>query len=55
MAEVKRLSKIAGELGVGVNTLVEFLQKKGYADYNPNTKVNDDVVSLLEKEFSKDF
>lgn len=54
MAEVKRLSKIAGELGVGVNTLVEFLQKKGYADYNPNTKVNDDVVSLLEKEFSKD-
>lgn len=54
MAEGKRLSKLAGELGVGVNTLVDFLQKKGYTDYNPNTKVNEDVITLLEREYSKD-
>jgi hypothetical protein len=40
---------------VGVQTLVEFLQKKGVeVDNNPNTKISDEHYNLLVKEFSKD-
>jgi translation initiation factor IF-2 len=53
--QVKRLSKIAKELNVGINTMVEFLQKKGIElDTNPNSKVPANVYSMLLKEYSTD-
>jgi translation initiation factor IF-2 len=58
MAEGKatRLSKIAREFNVGINTIVEFLHKKGYdIDSNPNTKVTDDIYVILMEEYSSDF
>ena len=40
MAE--RLSKVARNLNVGINTLVEFLHKKGITvEANPNTKMRE--------------
>ena len=50
-----RLSKLAREFNVGINTIVEFLQKKGFdISPNPNTKVTEDAVQLLEKEYKVD-
>lgn len=55
MAGGIRISKIQSEFGVGVNTIVEFLQKKGFdVDNNPNTKVSEKMYALLEDEFKKD-
>jgi translation initiation factor IF-2 len=50
-----RLSKIAKELNVGISTVVDFLQKKGYEiPSDPNYKITDTEEELLYKEFSKD-
>ena len=50
-----RLSKLAREFNVGIHTIVEFLHKKGFdIDSNPNTKVTEDAVQLLEKEYKVD-
>ncbi len=50
-----RLSKLAREFNVGIHTIVEFLHKKGFdIDSNPNTKVTEDAVRLLEKEYKID-
>jgi translation initiation factor IF-2 len=50
-----RLSKLAREFNVGIHTIVEFMQKKGFEiDSNPNTKVTSEAVSLLEKEYKID-
>lgn len=50
-----RLSKLAREFNVGINTIVESLHKKGYKiDINPNTKVSAEAVELLEKEYKVD-
>ena len=50
-----RLSKLARQFNVGIHTIVEFLHKKGYEiDSNPNTKVEEDAVQLLEKEYKVD-
>ena len=55
MAVVQRLSKVARECNVGISTIVEFLHKKGIEiDMNPNTKVSEDIVELLKKEFRVD-
>ncbi len=57
MTEYKplRLSKIARDFGVGVNTVLEFLHKKGIAaDDGPNTKIELDVFQILQKEYSGD-
>jgi translation initiation factor IF-2 len=51
----KRLGKIAREFNVGISTIVEFLNKKGVSiDPNPNSKIEDNVYTLLRKEYSKD-
>jgi translation initiation factor IF-2 len=51
----KRLSKLARDFNVGIHTIVEFLHKKGHdIDPNPNTKVSDDLVFILEKEYKSD-
>ena len=51
----ERISKIARTLNVGVSTAVEFLHKHGIeVDGNPNTRITDEAVELLTKEFSGD-
>lgn len=50
-----RLSKLAREFNVGIHTIVEFLHKKGFdIDSNPNTKVTEVALKLLEKEYKVD-
>ncbi len=50
-----RLGKAAGELNVGLPTLVEFLSKKGIKiDSNPNTRLEPEHFDLLCKEFAAD-
>lgn len=50
-----RLSKLAKEFNVGITTIVEFLHKKGHdIENNPNAKVGSEIVTILEKEYSKD-
>ncbi len=50
-----RLNKVTRDLNVGIQTVVEFLQKKGYEiEANPNTKISDEQFSLLVTEFSTD-
>ncbi len=50
-----RLIKVSKDLNVGINSLVEFLQKKGFAvEANPNTKIDDEQYDFLVNEFGKD-
>ena len=50
-----RLNKVTRDLNVGITTVVEFLQKKGYAiEANPNTKITEEQYAELVKEFSTD-
>jgi translation initiation factor IF-2 len=47
-----RLNKITRELNVGIGTLVEFLQKKGFeVENNPNAKISGEAYMLLVEEF----
>ena len=40
---------------MGIATVVEFLQKKGYTvESNPNTKISEEQYAMLVKEFSTD-
>ena len=42
-------------MNVGIATVVEFLQKKGYTvEANPNTKISEEQYAVLVKEFSTD-
>ena len=42
-------------MNVGIATVVEFLQKKGYTvEANPNTKISEEQYAILVKEFSTD-
>ncbi|MDP4865478.1 MAG: translation initiation factor IF-2 [Crocinitomicaceae bacterium] len=50
-----RLGKAAGELNVGMSTLVEFLGSKGIKiDVSPNTKLEEEHYDILRKEFAAD-
>jgi translation initiation factor IF-2 len=50
-----RLSKLAKELNVGIQTIVEFLHKKGFVvDSNPNSKISEEACLLLQKEYKSD-
>ncbi|MEX2484421.1 MAG: translation initiation factor IF-2 [Brumimicrobium sp.] len=52
---VKRLSKIARELNVGIATLVDFLGSQGIEiDSNPNTKLEPEHVEILSEQFADD-
>jgi len=54
MAKTK-ISKIAKDLNVGLPTVFEFLNKNDITiDESPNTRVEDDIVEMLLKEFDKD-
>ncbi|WP_321436034.1 translation initiation factor IF-2 [uncultured Bacteroides sp.] len=50
-----RLNKVTRDLNVGITTVVEFLQKKGFSiEANPNTKITEEQYAILVKEFSTD-
>jgi translation initiation factor IF-2 len=50
-----RLNKVTRNLNVGLSTVVEFLQKKGFpTEESPNAKISDEEYELLIKEFNKD-
>ena len=47
-----RLIQVAKEFNVGLNTITDFLHKKGIkSDGSPNTLVDDATYAVLEKEF----
>lgn len=53
--EVKRLSKVAREFNVGINTLVEFLSSKGVqVENNPNSKIDSSTYQVLVGEFQSE-
>ncbi len=50
-----RLNKVAKELNVGIQTIVEYLQKKGHkVETNPNAKISQEMYDELLVEFSSD-
>ncbi|MDE6515549.1 MAG: translation initiation factor IF-2 [Bacteroidales bacterium] len=50
-----RLSKAAKEFNIGVQTVIEFLGKKGHEiDSNPNSKLTAEQYALLAKEYQSD-
>ena len=50
-----RLNKVTRDLNVGITTVVEFLQKKGYTiGASPNAKITEEQYAVLVKEFSTD-
>ncbi|GAB4251332.1 MAG: translation initiation factor IF-2 [Vicingaceae bacterium] len=51
----KRLSKVAREFNLGINTIVEFLSSKGYkVESNPNSKIDESMYEILMNEFQSD-
>ena len=50
-----RLNKVTRDLNVGITTVVEFFQKKGYTiEASPNAKITEEQYAVLVKEFSTD-
>ena len=51
-----RLNKVTKEFNIGLQTAVEFLQKKGFNEIeaNPNFKITEEQYALLQGEFSSD-
>ena len=50
-----RLSKAAREFNVGVNTVIDFLGKKGFDDsFNPNSKLDPKMIALLVEEYQSE-
>ena len=51
----KRLNKVAREFNVSISTIVEFLASNGHEiDSKPTTKIDGEVLSILEQEFADD-
>ncbi|MDR2085221.1 MAG: translation initiation factor IF-2 [Bacteroidales bacterium] len=52
---VRRISKVAKEFNVGINTIIEFLKKKGYKDdFGPTSKLDEAMFKLVASEFQGD-
>ena len=50
-----RLSKVARELNVGIQTIAEYLEGRGVEiEAKPNSKIEPDVYTMLEQAFQKD-
>ncbi|MBE0648517.1 MAG: translation initiation factor IF-2 [Bacteroidales bacterium] len=50
-----RLSKAAREFNIGISTVLEFLNKKGFKlDRDPNAKLSQEMYSLLMSEFASE-
>ncbi|MFA5814398.1 MAG: translation initiation factor IF-2 [Bacteroidales bacterium] len=55
MSEVKRLSRVAKECNVGIQTIVDFLHKKGFdIENSPNAKIPPEALVLVMKEYQND-
>ncbi len=53
--KAKRLNKVAKEYNISISTIVEFLNTKGIEiDSKPNTKIEVDILSVLDEEFAED-
>ena len=49
-----KLNKVIKDLNVGLTTVVDYLNKKGFqVESNPNLRVSDEQYDLLVKEFSR--
>ncbi|MFM1875270.1 MAG: Translation initiation factor [Bacteroidota bacterium] len=51
---LRRLGAVARDLNVGTATIVDFLKNNGYADVNPNSKLDEKMYSILVGEFAAD-
>ena len=50
-----RLNKVARDFNVGLQTIVDFLAKKGYqVDVNPNTRITEEQYALLASAFQNE-
>lgn len=50
-----RINKVLKEFNIGMNTLVEFLKKKGIEiEASPGAKITPEAYQLIEKEFGKE-
>jgi translation initiation factor IF-2 len=51
-----RLNKVTKEFNIGLQTAIEFLQKKGFneVEANPNFKITEEQYAALQGEFSSD-
>ena len=51
-----RLNKVTKEFNIGLQTAVEYLQKKGFSEVeaNPNYKITEEQYALLQGAFSSD-
>ncbi len=53
--KAKRLNKVAKEFNISISTIVDFLGTKGIEiDSKPNTKIEADILSVLDQEFAED-
>jgi translation initiation factor IF-2 len=53
--KVKRLSKVARELNVGISTIVDYLESQGVSiDSSPNTKLEESHYDILCEQFADD-
>ncbi len=50
----QRLSKVAKEFNVGVDTILEFLQTKGVENLNRNSKISAETYDILVDEYQPD-
>lgn len=49
-----RLTRVVKEFNIGINTVIEFLAKKGIVVENQNAKISEEAYSLIAKEFGKE-
>lgn len=55
MADTIRLNKVLRELNISIDRAVDFLESKGVTvEKSPNTKISEDVHSILSNEFQTD-
>ena len=52
--QTQRLSKLAKEFNVGVDTILEFLASKGLGDLNRNSKISPETYQVLVDEYQPD-
>jgi len=52
--QTQRLSKLAKEFNVGVDTILEFLASKGVDDLNRNSKISPETYQVLVNEYQPD-
>jgi translation initiation factor IF-2 len=53
--KAKRLNKVAKEFNISITTIVDFLKTKGFEiDSKPNTKIEGEILNVLDNEFADD-